>query len=330
MLWKKSGELVVHHLDGYAWCKEKRTNVYNGITLCENCHLNFHSQYGYGNNTREQFEKWFGDISEILLNYDGLLATTRKIYDATTNEIFESSSDFSNKYNISVSNVCRCCNHNYELTAKGHVIFWYNEYINLSSEEINAEINKCKDRKHKKIICLETGEIFRKIIDATKKYNCSSINSHLKGRAKSAGKLKDGTKLHWMYYEDYINATPNEIYAKMNPEYIAPSDYHICRAVIYLTTGVIFNSVKEASEKYTDLDSCLSGITKTAGKLPDGTKLHWMYYDEHLNSTKEDVDKIINNSDNYKATPVICLTTGEVFDSLTLAPKKIKEVLVNA
>ena len=26
-----------------------------------------------------------------------------------------------------------------------------------------------------------------------------------KGRRKYCGKLKDGTKLQWMYYEDYIN-----------------------------------------------------------------------------------------------------------------------------
>ena len=33
----------VHHLDGYNWCKEKRTDETNGITLCKICHKNFHS-----------------------------------------------------------------------------------------------------------------------------------------------------------------------------------------------------------------------------------------------------------------------------------------------
>ena len=57
----KGGNLNVHHLDGYNWCKEKRTNIDNGITLCENCHKEFHSIYGKGNNTKEQFEHFINN-----------------------------------------------------------------------------------------------------------------------------------------------------------------------------------------------------------------------------------------------------------------------------
>ena len=58
-----SGTLRAHHLDGYDWCKDKRTDINNGITLCEKCHDNkykgsFHRIYGCGNNTREQFEEF--------------------------------------------------------------------------------------------------------------------------------------------------------------------------------------------------------------------------------------------------------------------------------
>lgn len=55
----KGGNLVAHHLDSYDWCKDKRTDVNNGITLCEDCHSNFHSVYGYGRNTKKQFYNWF-------------------------------------------------------------------------------------------------------------------------------------------------------------------------------------------------------------------------------------------------------------------------------
>lgn len=51
-------KLNAHHLDGYNWCIEKRTDVDNGVTLCEDCHYDFHRQYGYGNNTRQQYEEW--------------------------------------------------------------------------------------------------------------------------------------------------------------------------------------------------------------------------------------------------------------------------------
>ena len=47
--------LVSHHLDGYNWCKEKRTDVSNGVCLCTKCHKEFHRRYGQGNNTKEQY-----------------------------------------------------------------------------------------------------------------------------------------------------------------------------------------------------------------------------------------------------------------------------------
>lgn len=52
-------KLNAHHLNGYNWDKENRTNVDNGITLCEDCHNEFHNTYGRGDNTKEQYEEWF-------------------------------------------------------------------------------------------------------------------------------------------------------------------------------------------------------------------------------------------------------------------------------
>lgn len=52
------GKLNAHHLDGWHWCEEKRFDIENGATLCRDCHNNFYSIYGKGNNTKEQFEEW--------------------------------------------------------------------------------------------------------------------------------------------------------------------------------------------------------------------------------------------------------------------------------
>ena len=54
----RGGNLNAHHLNGYNWDKENRTNPNNGITLCEKCHKEYHSVYGYGDNTVEQFREF--------------------------------------------------------------------------------------------------------------------------------------------------------------------------------------------------------------------------------------------------------------------------------
>jgi hypothetical protein len=61
----RGGNLNAHHLDGYNWCKDKRTEVENGVTLCENCHQKFHKLYGFKDNTREQFYKFKKQIATM-------------------------------------------------------------------------------------------------------------------------------------------------------------------------------------------------------------------------------------------------------------------------
>lgn len=53
---ERGGVLVAHHLNGYNWDVENRFNPDNGVTLCEDCHIEFHKMYGFGNNTKKQFE----------------------------------------------------------------------------------------------------------------------------------------------------------------------------------------------------------------------------------------------------------------------------------
>ena len=55
------------------------------------------------------------------------------------------------------------------------------------------------------------------------------------------------------------------------------------RSVICVTTGEIFNTIKDATEKYhvhaTNISQCCRGNVKHTGKLPDGTPLEWQYID---------------------------------------------------
>lgn len=55
---KRGGNENAHHLDGYNWCIDKRYNIDNGVLLCEDCHKYFHHLFGYGDNTKEQYEEF--------------------------------------------------------------------------------------------------------------------------------------------------------------------------------------------------------------------------------------------------------------------------------
>lgn len=51
----KGHNLVSHHLNSYDWDKEHRTDINNGVCLCDKCHKKFHDIYGYGKNNKEQY-----------------------------------------------------------------------------------------------------------------------------------------------------------------------------------------------------------------------------------------------------------------------------------
>jgi hypothetical protein len=57
------GNLHAHHLNGYHWAIDQRTDLNNGVTLCDGCHDNFHEVFGSECNTREQFEEYIEGIS---------------------------------------------------------------------------------------------------------------------------------------------------------------------------------------------------------------------------------------------------------------------------
>jgi 5-methylcytosine-specific restriction endonuclease McrA len=52
----RGGSLHAHHLNCFASFPEQRYDVFNGVTLCEDHHLAFHSACGMGGNTAEQFQ----------------------------------------------------------------------------------------------------------------------------------------------------------------------------------------------------------------------------------------------------------------------------------
>ena len=55
-----------HHINAWNAFPEQRFDLDNGVTLCTDCHKDFHSQYGYGDNTREQFDEYAASKTLVL------------------------------------------------------------------------------------------------------------------------------------------------------------------------------------------------------------------------------------------------------------------------
>lgn len=91
---------------------------------------------------------------------------------------------------------------------------YYEDYLNMSDEDINIKINKPyglrkgkNNHKSKRIICITTKMEFDCLLEAGKYYNIKStshISSCCQGKRNYCGSLSDGTKLKWMYYDEYI------------------------------------------------------------------------------------------------------------------------------
>lgn len=54
----KEENLVAHHIECFARNEALRFEVYNGVTLCDSCHREFHNYYGYGDNNLLQFSQF--------------------------------------------------------------------------------------------------------------------------------------------------------------------------------------------------------------------------------------------------------------------------------
>lgn len=74
-------------------------------------------------------------------------------------------------------------------------------------EVLRKRMSGANNPTARKVICITTCEVFETTKDGANKYNTHStsiIKSCKSFGYYQSGKLEDGTKLHWMYYEDYL------------------------------------------------------------------------------------------------------------------------------
>lgn len=186
------------------------------------------------------------------------------------------------------------------------------QYLRLGTDlgvcNYNGQEERNKASAHP-VVLTNTGEVFDYMEDAMKKYGKLNISGCCRGEIVSAGKMVDGTPMIWRYLEDYDD---NEDYTY---------DNNTIKKIICLETKEIFNKIIDACKQY-DLADCTisSHLTKRnsfAGRHPlNKMPLHWMYLDEYMNSSQEQIDEIINATP-MQYSSIICLNNKEIFKSAT-------------
>ena len=107
---------------------------------------------------------------------------------------------------------------------------------------------------------------------------CNKLNKSLQTIQQ---KLRLGNKYNMCIYDKHINMSNAQKLRMKNTDYNHPK---YCKPVKCITTGKVFNSIKEATEFYniknkTGISDCLSGKCKTCEKNPVTQEpLRWEYY----------------------------------------------------
>lgn len=127
------------------------------------------------------------------------------VINLNTLEVFDTFRNAAKKHNISETTISGNCRKVYK-SAGGFKWLYYDEYLKMSIEEVEKVLNEPlgvsgseNAYNRKKLINLNTLEVFNTMKDAAKKYNLcpSSLSKCCKGKVKKCGGYE------WSYLEQY-------------------------------------------------------------------------------------------------------------------------------
>ena len=203
-----------------------------------------------------------------------------KIILLNTGEVFNCISDASKKYNINRSTIQACCSDNIDSkyggcnkeTGEPYIWMRYDDYINNPTTFEEA----VKNTRLKRIVCINTGELFYGVEPIIRKYNINNRNriyDSCKYNQKSAGKHPvNGEPLLFQYYEDWL----------IKPKTL--NDYYTNR-VLCVETGKVYKSTGHAAKVLNINQSSITSACKENIKTSAG--YHWKYTDLPLNTIND-------------------------------------------
>lgn len=146
--------------------------------------------------------------------------------------------------------------------------------------ESKVKLSDSQSKNKKSVLCIETNIVYKSLRDAERQtgINHSYISKVCNGTTYNGKRHLTAGGFHWCFLDEY----DENIYVIKEPKSLGKQQKVIC-----IETGVVYESLKEASEKtgiYIDTIRKVCNKTKhynTAGKM------HWMYYDDYLLINKE-------------------------------------------
>lgn len=211
----KDYELKVHHLDGFDNFPEKRLDLSNAVTLCENCHKNFHLLYGRGNNTKEQFEKWFGSVKDIVSKEVPNLNETRPIYCYETDTYYKGCTDLRvqlkmpRSFSKSIFNSCNLKGNDFSV--KGYHFLWGDVANKMNEQELTDYIlHKLDNPRRPFVLDLLTGFVFFNGLERDKHYGLKPRSSTYRTRVHKTVKAILSHNTNCILYKDFDNLNKDE------------------------------------------------------------------------------------------------------------------------
>jgi len=190
-----------------------------------------------------------------------------------TLEEFDSIKEACEKYGLSNQSITYSCKKIRNFAGRmpnGEWMAWrYKEDFD-PNEKVSFKKKTANNKK--KVICINTREIFETAKEASEKHEIgrNNVGACCRGVRKSCVN-KNGVRLQFAFYEEgktYKLEKLDELHTTVKKVY--------CE-----TTNETFESMYKASKKYgvdvSGISSCCKGDCKSAGKLPDGTKLKWSF-----------------------------------------------------
>ncbi len=187
-------------------------------------------------------------------------------------------------------------------------------------EKVKSNLKRGADNhKSKKIVLLNTKEVFECEMNAMKKYGVAQSVIGKYCRRKSICEKKDanGNNLVFRWYSDFIKMSEEEIQEEIKHDTMYCNRTKHKKPVVCVNTGEVFDYLFEAQNKYSvnrdSITGCCKGTKRYGGKLESGEKLTWAYLSDYERMTDNEKKQRVSYANTIPKRTAFQRTTVDTY-----------------